>query len=443
LELEVTGICVIGAGSAGLAAAQALKARGLDFTVFEAGSGLGGNWRYENDSGLSSGYASLTTNVSRYRTSYRCFRLPLRGPAFLHHTEMLDYLERFTDHFGLREHIRFKAMVTAARPHPEGGWEVEAADGTSERFRAVLVAVGYNSAPSIPELPGSYDGPQTHAHDYRTPEPFEGLDVLVIGLGSSACEVATEIRRAASSVNLSVRSGAVVLRRRLGGIPIDLVETKSGSHIPWRMRRRFLRRLILATGNDPKEVGLPPLPDPVGNKPFAIADGFFGAVRRGEIGVVGPVVGLEGDRVRLADGDELQVGAIVYATGYRTEFPFLPDEIEHPTMEYAPLYRGVASPEAEGLFFIGIVGGHGALIPMFEAQANWAAEVLSGRLELPPSEVMRQSIAADEAVRQRNFDPRWGFLYDRFPYIRSLERESRRARRRPGSPPRAAAATVG
>jgi dimethylaniline monooxygenase (N-oxide forming) len=59
----VARVAVIGAGGAGLAAAQAPKARGVPFTVFEAGSGVGGNWRYDNDSGLASGYASLRSNT--------------------------------------------------------------------------------------------------------------------------------------------------------------------------------------------------------------------------------------------------------------------------------------------------------------------------------------------------------------------------------------------
>jgi hypothetical protein len=439
--VAVTGICVIGAGSAGLAAAQALKTRGFEFTVFEAGSGIGGNWRYENDSGLSSGYASLTTNVSRFRTSYRCFRLPRRGPAFLHHTEMLDYLKRFTDHFALREHIRFKTRVTSARPHPEGGWEVETDDGEGGRFDAVLVAVGYNSVPSVPELPGSFDGLELHAHDYRTPDPFEDLDVLLIGLGSSAGELATEIRHVARSTTISARSGAVIVRRRFGKIPADCFDSPSGSRVPWSIRRRIFGRMIRTFGGNQEGAGLPPMPPRVGDKPFVIADGLIGAVRRGEIKVVGPVAERLGDRFRLGDGSELPVGAIVYATGYRTAFPFLPPE-EQPTMERAPLSRGVASPTAEGLFFIGLIGGHGALIPMFEAQANWTADVLAGSLELPPVGMMRESIAADDVVRRRDFDPRFGFLYDRFPYIHSLDQESKRARRRPGRSPRAALATV-
>ena len=45
-------ICIIGAGSSGLAAAKALLEAGLPFDCFEKGSALGGNWRYDN--GLSS-----------------------------------------------------------------------------------------------------------------------------------------------------------------------------------------------------------------------------------------------------------------------------------------------------------------------------------------------------------------------------------------------------
>jgi len=57
-------VAVIGAGTVGLAAAQALSARGLDVVIHEAGSQLGGNWRWDNDSGFSSGYRSLQPSAS-------------------------------------------------------------------------------------------------------------------------------------------------------------------------------------------------------------------------------------------------------------------------------------------------------------------------------------------------------------------------------------------
>ena len=47
-------VCIIGAGSSGIAAAQVLDARGVAFDCFETGSEVGGNWRYLNDNGMSS-----------------------------------------------------------------------------------------------------------------------------------------------------------------------------------------------------------------------------------------------------------------------------------------------------------------------------------------------------------------------------------------------------
>src|SRR5207248_4994339 len=154
----VQRVAIIGAGSAGLAAAQALAARDVDFVVFEAGSGLGGNWRYGNDSGLSSGYRSLRANTSRYHTAFRSFRIGPSRSLFLEHSEMLDYLERFADHFDLRRRIRFRTLVTSARPI-DGEWDVTAS-GMTERFSAVIVATGFNSTPRYPDFPGSFTGLQ-------------------------------------------------------------------------------------------------------------------------------------------------------------------------------------------------------------------------------------------------------------------------------------------
>jgi dimethylaniline monooxygenase (N-oxide forming) len=437
----VDAVCVIGAGGAGLAAAQALRARDVPFVVYEAGSGIGGNWRYENDSGLCSAYASLTTNVSRQRTSYRCFPLR-RGPLYLHHTRMLAYLEAFADRFGLREHIRLSSPVTYVRPVADGDWEVGVADGAPERYRAVLVATGYNSVPRYPDLPGRFDGLQIHSHDYRTPEPFAGRDTVVIGLGCSAAELACEVRHTAKSTTIAARSGNWVMPRRLGPMPLDWLDTRGGSRLPFSLRRRMVEPLARLAGADLGEAGLPQPSGRLLDKPWAISDELVSAWRAGEISVTGPVTELAGDRVRLADGEELPADAILYGTGYRAEFPFLAPELQPPTLERSPLYRGVVHPAAPGLFFIGLVMAHGALIPIFEAQANWVAEVLAERLVLPSAEVMRASVARDDEVRRRDFDPRWGILWDRLPYIRSLETEARRARRAPGASRRAQAPTV-
>ena len=65
-------VCVIGAGSSGIAACQALHGRGIPFDCFEAGSSVGGNWRYDNDNGMSSAYRpepEINREITRYRTA--------------------------------------------------------------------------------------------------------------------------------------------------------------------------------------------------------------------------------------------------------------------------------------------------------------------------------------------------------------------------------------
>jgi dimethylaniline monooxygenase (N-oxide forming) len=80
---DAAEICIVGAGSSGIAVAKALSERGLAFDCFEKGSNIGGMWRYENDNGLSSAYASLHIDSSRKNLGYSDFPIPNDLPDFL------------------------------------------------------------------------------------------------------------------------------------------------------------------------------------------------------------------------------------------------------------------------------------------------------------------------------------------------------------------------
>ena len=62
----MTEVAIVGGGISGLTLALALHERGIPFDCFEKGSGIGGNWRYGNDNGMSSSYQSLFINTSRF-----------------------------------------------------------------------------------------------------------------------------------------------------------------------------------------------------------------------------------------------------------------------------------------------------------------------------------------------------------------------------------------
>src|SRR5688500_2663843 len=181
-------VCVIGAGSSGIAACQVLKARGIPFDCFEKGSAVGGNWRYDNDNGMSSAYRSLHINTSRNLMAYRTFPMPADYPDYPHHTQIAKYFDDYVDHFGLREHITFRTEVKLVEPASEGGWHVTTDDGETRRYGAVMVANGHHWNPRWPEFPGSFDGAVTHAHYYREPDEYTDKNVLVLGIGNSGVD---------------------------------------------------------------------------------------------------------------------------------------------------------------------------------------------------------------------------------------------------------------
>src|SRR6266700_7049995 len=98
-------VCVIGAGSSGIASCQVLRARGIPFDCFEAGSAVGGNWRYDNDNGMSSAYRSLHAKSSRRGMQYEALPMPDSYPTYLSHELIAKYLDDFVDHFGFRRNI--------------------------------------------------------------------------------------------------------------------------------------------------------------------------------------------------------------------------------------------------------------------------------------------------------------------------------------------------
>src|ERR687896_751651 len=246
---------VIGAGSTGLAVLRALGPKAVGV---ERGSNVGGLWRYENDNGLSSAYASLRTNVSRSRMQYPSFPMPETFEDFPHHTEMAAYLDYYADAFGLRERISFGVAVERLERRPDGGWLVTLDDGSALRARAAVVATGHDWCPRLPEYPGGFDGEVLHAHDYRTPEPFAGRRVLVVGAGQSAAEIAVELTGHAARTCLSIRSPVHVIPRRLGGTPYDARDTWPANRLPWPLLNRLFAREV------GRELGPLPAASPAG-----------------------------------------------------------------------------------------------------------------------------------------------------------------------------------
>src|SRR5918996_6386074 len=178
-------VCVIGAGSSGIAAAKALHQRGFAFDCFEKSDRVGGIWVFKNRNGLSSAYRSLHINTSRDRMQFADFPMPRSYPDFPHHTQIASYFDAYVDHFGFRDRIEFETEVTRAEPDGDG-WAVTLDRGETRRYDALMVANGHHWDPRWPEPPfpgqDEFAGEQIHAHYYREPETLRGKRVLVLGI---------------------------------------------------------------------------------------------------------------------------------------------------------------------------------------------------------------------------------------------------------------------
>jgi dimethylaniline monooxygenase (N-oxide forming) len=397
----IAEVAVIGAGSTGLAVLRALRQQGLTVEGFEKGSDVGGVWRYENDNGLSGAYASLRTNVSRKRMEYPSFPMPVSDADFPGHAEMTAYLEAYAEENCLRQFIRFRTTIESMEPGRDGTWCLHVSNGSVRRYRAVVVAIGVFWCPRMPEYPGSFEGELLHSHDYRTPEPFAGRRVLVIGAGQSSAEIAVEVSGLAARTCMSIRGGAHVVPRWIGRRPYDSLDVAPFNRMSWRLLN------YIYAFRASRELGSVPTSWPTPARrllegiPIVSSD-LFPAIRRGKVMIKPAIDRLMVNGVRFGDGSEEPVDSIVCATGYRISLPFLSSTVALANGREFPLYRRIMPPNQVGLFFAGFVDAPGGLLPVVETQAEWIAAVLAGRLCLPaPDQMWRAMKAVERRTRQR------------------------------------------
>lgn len=432
-------VCVIGAGSSGIASCQVLQARGIDFDCFEQGSQVGGNWRYDNDNGMSSAYRSLFINTSRRVMAYATFPMPEDYPDYPHHTQIAAYFDDYVDHFGLRERIRFRTEVTHVAPGGDGGWQVtvRAVDGgepETARYDAVLVANGHHWDPRWPEppFPGELDDgvDVTHAHHYKTADGCEDRNVLVLGIGNSACDIAVDTSRVSRKTFLAMRRGAWILPKYVRGTPVDEVAPEWGTRLPFAIQRLFMGLTIARAQGDPTAFGLPKPDHRIGEAHPTVSSDLLPRIGHGRIEVKPNIARLEGDSVRFEDGSVEQVDKVVYCTGYKISFPFFEPGLLDPSGDNRiDLYRRVVHPDLAGLYFIGLVQPLGAIMPIAELQSEWVADLLEGRAALPDRARMGREIEREQRTMRKRYvaSKRHTIQVDFHPYMRQLRRERQAA----------------
>ena len=426
-------VCIIGGGSSGIAAAKILSERGVPFDCFEKGSGIGGLWRFDNNSESSSAYKSLHINTSRDTMAYSDFPMPEGLCHFPHHTEILKYFESYVDHFGFRDKLTFDTAVEHVEPLEGCGWEVTLQPKDGERFtrqyRAVLVANGHHTKPRLPEFPGKFDGEQIHSHFYREPSVFAGKRVLVLGLGNSSCDIACELARISDKTFMATRRGAHIIPKYMFGFAMDrILPPWCWRYLPFRVLQFLFALGLWGSRGNVVDYGLPKPQHRVLQEHPTISPDLLNLLGHGDITVKPNIKELCGSKVRFTDDSEEEIDVIIYSTGYQICFPFLDQEILDPEGNEVPLYRNVVHPDHPGLYFIGLVQPWGAIMPLAEVQCEWAADLLEHKSGLPDKEQMLREIGRDREKMAKRYTKsnRHTIQVDFFPYFDLVTRERKR-----------------
>ena len=425
---------VIGAGSSGLTAAKNLRERGFAVDLVEREDRLGGNWNIDGSS--SRVYESTHMISSKPFTQYPDFPMPDDAPDYLHHTQVLAYLQRYAAHFGLDELVELGTTVEEITPLPRGfDVTLTGPDGTrsARRYGQLVVANGHNWFPKWPSYPGqdTFTGQLLHSADYRSADQLEGKRVVVVGAGNTGCDLVVEAAQRAQAAFHSTRRAYWYAPKYALGRPADQV---SDAIFALRLPLRATQALFEATARlvvgRYERFGLP-TPDhrflethPIVNQQLLYHVGHGAITPKPDIDH------LDGDEVVFTDGSRVAADLVLFATGYLIRFPFLPEGLI-PGGGRPRLYRNIFHPDRDDLFVVGLIqpdSGQFCLV-------HWQAVLVAAYLELrrrDPAAAAAYLGAARDHLDERSqggidlIDSTRHYVeVEHADYVRALEREIR------------------
>ncbi len=372
----MSNYCVIGAGAAGLSALDVLTRQGHAVDCYEKSGRVGGHWNTD--------YEALHLITSRDMTHFEDFPMPRDYPHFPRRDQVRDYIASFARHRGHDKRITFGTEVLSVTPvDTEGrpgsaGWYVTTTTGAGT-YDGVLVANGHLWDPKIPDIPGSFAGPQIHSSSYRNIADIAGHRVLVVGAGNSGCDLAVDVAQHRLEADIVVRHASYFQPKMYFGRPRQEVPFLAEfSPAEQDLIARLLARVSIGQNSD-----YPGLPVPqhrtLAEGATVVNDLLLYWIHHGRVGVIGHGIDrFDGNTVHFADGSAKDYDTILWATGFHPTVPFLDDALVA-RRAGAPLrYAAGMLPQGlEKLYYIGLTAPRGPQIPVYGMQTKLALRMIA------------------------------------------------------------------
>jgi cation diffusion facilitator CzcD-associated flavoprotein CzcO len=402
-------VVVIGTGFAGIGMGVRLKQAGYhDFVILERAEDVGGTWR-ENT------YPGCRCDVPSHLYSFSFAPNPDWSSTFSAQPEIQAYLQKVTDDFALRPHIRFgHAVRSATWDSTDGVWRVSTSQG--ELTADVLVSgMGPLAEPSYPELPGieTFEGPVFHSAEWNHDLDLSGRKVAVIGTGASSIQFVPAIQPDVETLHLFQRTAAWVMPRPDRRISrteravyrrFPLVQKAVRAGIYWsreslvlgfakfpgilKQAQKIAEKHLREQIRDP-ELRARLTPDfTLGCKRVLISDDYYPAIAQPNVELVtDPIREVTPTGIVTADGVKHEVDTIIYGTGFRvTDLPVMDmlqgrdgQTLREAWSEGMAAYLGTAVAGFPNLFLL--VGpntglGHSSMVFMIESQLTYILDAI-------------------------------------------------------------------
>jgi cation diffusion facilitator CzcD-associated flavoprotein CzcO len=400
---EHVHIAIIGAGFSGIGAAIRLLQRGRhDFVVLERGEDVGGVWR-ENR------YPGCACDVESPLYSFSFAPNPSWSRMFSPQSEILAYLRRCAEEFGVRPYTRLGCMVEeAAWDEQARRWRLTTNQGPLTAD-VIIAGMGALDGPSVPAFRGIERFEGTAFHSAQWPiedpnQPIRGRRVAVVGTGASAIQIVPNIQPEVARLSLFQRTPAWVIprkdrafgaleRRMFETLPITQKLLRAGLYARheaaligfrnpavMRLVERLALRYLDAQVPDPKLRAQLRPNFRFGCKRVLLSDNYYPALTQPNVELVGAGIReIVAEGILDTEGRLHELDTIIWATGFEvTDPPFAKYVRGRNGLSLAELWRG--SPQAHlGTMVAGFPNmflmtgpntglGHNSMILMIEAQ---------------------------------------------------------------------------
>ncbi|PYI33518.1 putative steroid monooxygenase [Aspergillus indologenus CBS 114.80] len=209
-------VLIVGAGFSGIYMLHELRKQGLKTVVYEAGSDLGGTWRFNCYPG-----ARVDSQVPLYQFSipetYKDWTWSTNYPDYQELRAYFDHVDKVLD---IKKDVAFGSVVVDAQfDTTQSRWVVKTQDGRTAYAKYFIAAAGVSSKRYIPEWEGieTFKGPIHHTSFWPEHEvDVRGKRAAIIGTGASGVQVTQAWGPQAGHLKVFLRSPnySIPMRRK-------------------------------------------------------------------------------------------------------------------------------------------------------------------------------------------------------------------------------------